>query len=83
MRATPVVNEAAAADAAPKPLRFWRRLAEAFDSYLAERTKRAIPEFTLRRSKREIDRCRRLMHRNAMLPAAVNANRRRVRTWSQ
>jgi hypothetical protein len=83
MRGTSFLNEAAAADAVARPLRFWRRLAEAFDDYLAERTKRAIPEFTLRRSKREIDRCRRLMHRNAMAPAAVNANHRRVQTWSR
>jgi len=83
MRATAFLNEGAAADAAARPLRFWQRLAQTFDDYLAERTKRAIPEFTLRRSKREIDRCRRLMHRNAMVPAAVNADRRRVQTRSR
>jgi len=83
MRPTSFVDEAAAADAAARPSRFWQRIAQTFDSYLAERTKRTVPEITLRRSKREIDRCRRLMHRNAMVPAVVNANRRRVQTWSR
>jgi len=44
---------------------FWSRLVQAFDDYLAERTKRTFPEITLRRSKREMDRCRRLMHEAA------------------
>jgi hypothetical protein len=83
MRATPTLSEAAAAKAEARPMRFWQRLAQTFDDYLAERTKRAIPEFTLRRSKREIDRCRRLMHAGAMMPVGVNANRRRAQTRSR
>jgi hypothetical protein len=43
-----------------KPLNFWERLEQALELYLSERTKRTIPEFTLRRSKQEVDRCRRL-----------------------
>ena len=36
----------------------WRRLAQALDAYFVDRTKRAVPEITLRRSKHEVARCR-------------------------
>ena len=51
-----------AANAAPKPESFWQGLSRAIDAYLANRTKKAIPAITLRRSGREIARCRRLTH---------------------
>ena len=47
---------------------FWRRLAEALDRHFADRSARVMPATALRRSKYDIDRCRRLMHRNAMAP---------------
>ena len=50
---------------------FWWKLVQAFDDYLAERTKRTFPEVTLRCSKREIDRYRRLMHKPASAPATI------------
>lgn len=52
-----------------QPRRFWRKLAQALDQYFADRTRRAVPEITLRRSKHEVARCRRLMLKNAMAPA--------------
>jgi hypothetical protein len=45
-----------------EPPGFWKRFAQALDAYLGERTKQAVPEITLRRSRHEIARCRRLMH---------------------
>jgi hypothetical protein len=45
----------------------WQRLARAVDAYCAERSKRMVPGTALRRSKREMNRCRRLVRK----PAAV------------
>jgi hypothetical protein len=73
MRTSPAHTESDPASSAPPGL--WRKLAQAFDGYLAERTKQTVPEVTLRRSKREIDHCRRLMHKRAMTPAAIRINR--------
>ena len=47
-----------------QPLRFWQRLAQALDEHFAERSKRAVPAIILRRSRRELARCRRLVHRS-------------------
>jgi hypothetical protein len=47
---------------------FWRRLTQALDAYLAERTRRAVPAGTLRRSRRELARCRRLIRRAHTMP---------------
>jgi len=54
---------------------FWSRLVKAFDDYLAERTKRTFPEVILRRSKREIDRCRRLVPEAAPVRRAAKPYR--------
>jgi hypothetical protein len=43
------------------PLGFWRRLAQAVDEYVADRSARAVPVTTLRRSRRDTARFRRLM----------------------
>ena len=48
---------------------FWQRLAQTLDDYLVERTKRAVPDATFRRSRHEIERCRRLMLKGASSPA--------------
>ncbi len=56
---------------------FWGRLAQALDEYFADRTRRAVPEITLRRSKHDIDRLRRLMHRNSLVPVGVSMSRHR------
>jgi len=43
---------------------FWQRLARALDESFANRSKRAIPVAVLRRSRRDIERCRRLLRRD-------------------
>lgn len=57
-----------AVDAA-KQAGFWRRLAKMLDAYLIDRTKRAVPEVALRRSRFELARCRRLMHQHSVVEA--------------
>jgi hypothetical protein len=64
-----------------KPRGLWQRLARALDEYFVDRTKRSVPEVTLRRCKHDIDRLRRLMHKGSMAPAEANishVSRRRV-----
>ena len=43
---------------------FWQRLARALDASFANRSKRAMPVDALRRSRRGIERCRRLLGRD-------------------
>jgi len=50
-----------------QPAGFWRRLSRALDGYFVVRAKCAVPEITLRRSKNEIARCRRLMHQKPLM----------------
>ncbi len=52
---------------------FWQRLALAVDEYFAQRTKRTVPEATLRRSRQDFERCRRLMHKTSMAAVAAGA----------
>ena len=52
---------------------FWQTLARSLDAYFAGRTRWAVPEVTLRRSKHEIARCRRLAHRRVAAPLEANA----------
>jgi len=59
-----LVYENAEWNGAAQPKGFWRRLAQTLDAYFAERSKRAVPAITLRRSQHELARCRRLMHRS-------------------
>jgi len=59
----------------PEPPRFWRRVAQALDQYFVDRTRRTVPEVTLRRSKHEVARCRRLMLKSAMMPAEATVGR--------
>jgi hypothetical protein len=47
---------------------FWRRLARALDASFANRSKRAMPIDALRRSRRDIERCRRLLRRDVRVP---------------
>jgi len=43
--------------------RFWRKLSQALERYLARRARWTVSEAKLRQTKHEIVRCRRLMHR--------------------
>jgi hypothetical protein len=54
---------------------FWRRFGQALEAYSVDRTKRAVPEIALRRSKHEIDRYRRLMLKGSMAPAEAGIRR--------
>ena len=69
MRVIPADKPLGAARGGARPRSFWQRLARTLDDYLAERTKRAVPNATFRRSRHEIDRCRRLMLKGALTPA--------------
>lgn len=46
---------------AGEPRSFWRRVSQALDQLVAQRSERAVPAIMLRRSRYEIRRCRRLM----------------------
>ena len=69
MRVIPADKPPGAAHGAARRRNFWQRLARTLDEYLAERTKWAVPDATFRRSRHEIDRCRRLMLKGALTPA--------------
>jgi len=56
---------------------FWQRLGQALDAYFVDRTKRAVPEITLRRCKHDVDRLRRLMHKNSLVPVGAGLSERR------
>lgn len=59
---TRLANMLDAANGAANPESFWQRFARALDGYLIDRSRQALPATTLRRSRRDIDRCRRLLH---------------------
>jgi hypothetical protein len=69
MRVIPVDQSPGAVDDAARPRSFWQRLAQTLDNYLAEQTKRTVPDAAFRRSRYEVDRCRRLMLKGALTPA--------------
>jgi len=75
MSVIPVDEPPGAANGGAKPPGFWRRLAQSLDELFLDRTRRAVPEHTLRRSRREIRRCRRLMLKGALAPVAANTTR--------
>jgi hypothetical protein len=58
---------------------FWRRLANLLDAHFIERSRRAVPAPAFRRSKHDIERCRRLVHKSRpAMPAAKTASARVV-----
>ena len=61
-----------------EPPGFWQKVAQTLDAYFADRTKRAVPEITLRRSRHEIARCRRLMHKPIAAPIEASPGSSRV-----
>jgi hypothetical protein len=65
-----------AGNGAAKPEGFWQRLGQVLDAYVAEQSKRAVPAITLRRSKHELARCRRLMHRPNAVPVETSLSGR-------
>ena len=75
MSVIPVDEPPDAAERALKPPSFWHRLAQALDELFVDRTRRAVPDRTLRRSRQEIQRCRRLMLKGALAPVAPTKTR--------
>ena len=75
MSVIPVDERFGCVNGITKPPNFWERLAQTLELYLSERTKRTIPEFTLRRSKQEVDRCRRLILKSSAAPAEARTGR--------
>jgi hypothetical protein len=52
---------------------FWRRLARALDASFANRSKRVMPVDALRRSRRDIERCRRLLRGGVDVPVGFSS----------
>jgi hypothetical protein len=50
-----------AANGAAEPQTFWQRISRALDRFVVCRSQRAVPAVALRRSKHDLDRCRRLL----------------------
>ena len=50
---------------------FWQRLTRVLDASFANRSKHAIPVDALRRSRRDIERCRRLLRRDVRVPVVL------------
>ena len=73
MSVVPVGESPAVASTATKREGFWHRLAQALDRHFVDRSKRAVPPVMVRRSKHDIDRCRRLMRKNAFKHALAPA----------
>jgi hypothetical protein len=75
MSVIPVAAPPDTAAGKPMPEGFWQRLALALDEYFAQRTKQTVPEATLRRSRQDFERCRRLMHKTSMAPVCADIHR--------
>jgi hypothetical protein len=60
---------AGAVKPAVTPHGFWQRLARMLDDYLVDRAKHAVSAAAFRRSRHEIERCRRLMRKDSLTPA--------------
>jgi hypothetical protein len=61
MGVIPTASATGSVDCAGRPATFWQRIARLLDQLVVNRTKRAVPAIALRRSDRDIRRCRQLM----------------------
>ena len=75
MSVTPVDEPLGVTSTTTKPKGFCQRLMASLDRHFVERSKQAVPAVTLRRTKHEIDRCRRLMRETAAVPSEPNLRR--------
>lgn len=66
-----VETGAGAPNGAAKPPGFWQRLAQALDWLVIYRIRREVSASALRRSRHEVERCRRLLLRPSVAPAAI------------
>ena len=73
MSVVPVGEPSTVASITTKREGFWNRLAQALDRHFSDRSKRAIPPVMVRRSKHDMDRCRRMMRENAFKRALAPA----------
>ncbi len=71
----PTASAGSAANGSEEPQRLWQRIAQALDRFVVYRSQRAVPAIVLRRSKHDLDRCRRLMLDGSIAPAAATPNR--------
>lgn len=64
-----------AANRAGEPQTFWQRISQALDRFVVCRSQRVVPAVALRRSKYDLDRCRRLMLQGSISPVTTTINR--------
>lgn len=76
MRVIAIDPEGATADQKTEPRTLWQRVAQLVDRCVVERSYRGIPTTTLRRSKYDLDRCRRMLH-GAGTPVVVTIDEAR------
>lgn len=60
---------------AGKSRSFWQRLSQALDRFVVGRSQHLVPATVLRRSKHDLDRCRRLMPKESISLVPVTAKR--------
>jgi hypothetical protein len=58
-----VDGTSSASSSGQKPIGFWRRLALDWTNTSSIEPEGAVPQATLRRSRQDFERCRRLMHK--------------------
>lgn len=63
-----------AANRAAEPQTFWQRIVHALDRFVVCRSQRVVPAIILRRSKYDLDRCRRLMLQGSISPVTATIN---------
>ena len=59
-------------ECAPRP-GFWQLLGRVLDASFVNRSKRAVPIDALRRSRRDVERCRRLLRTGVRVPVEPHA----------
>jgi hypothetical protein len=69
MSVVPIDERPGAAAGAATRQGLWQRLARMVDQHFADRSRRAVSPLTLRRSRYDVDRCRRLLGKNGLAPA--------------
>jgi hypothetical protein len=70
MGVVPIDPARTAAKTKAEPLTFWQRIAQLLDRCMVNRSYRGIPTTALRRSKYDLNRCRRMLH-GAGSPAVI------------
>jgi hypothetical protein len=66
MTSIPVKDGLSSANRGAISQTLWQRIARAFDNFVTRRSRQTVPATVLRRSRRDHDRCRRLMLRGSI-----------------